>query len=251
MRVIKIGGRAQREPELYAAIANAWRAAPGNTCVVHGGGDEVSSLQRLMGIEPVFVGGRRVTNESDIDILRMGLSGASNKRVVAALQDAGVPAVGISGEDGNLIAAKLVADVALGRVGTPAQINATLLRTLTNAGFCPVISPLGRSIADGSALNINGDDAAAAIAGTLRATELLFIADVSGVLSDGTVIRSLTADAVESLVRKGEATGGMIAKLESALLALAAGVQSVRIGAFAMISDASAGTTITLTPSLV
>jgi len=251
MRVIKVGGRVQRDPSVYAAIARASRAGEGNLCVVHGGGDEVSSLQRLMGIEPAFVGGRRVTHSDDIDVLRMGLSGASNKRIVAALQDEGIRAVGISGEDGALIGATRIADTQLGLVGTPKQINAGLLEVLLAAGYLPVISPLGRSLDDGAALNINGDDAAAAIAGALRAGELLFVADVPGVLAEGAVIRALSADGAEALVRQGAATGGMIAKLEAGLRALASGVQSVRIGAAEMLSDASVGTTITLTPSLV
>ncbi len=241
----------QRDPAVYVAIAGAWREHEGGICVVHGGGDEVSSLQRLMGIEPKFVGGRRVTGESDIDVLRMGLSGASNKRVVAALQNEGARAVGISGEDGALIGATQVSNSELGLVGTPTKVNAELLQVLLAAGYLPVISPLGRNIADGAALNINGDDAAAAIAGALRAAELLLVADVPGVLADGAVIRTLSAEGTETLVRQGAATGGMIAKLEASLRALTSGVQSVRIGALEMISDARAGTTITLTPSLV
>ncbi|HEU4563787.1 MAG TPA: hypothetical protein VFS05_04020, partial [Gemmatimonadaceae bacterium] len=82
MRVIKIGGRAQDDPRLAATIAAAWRAAPGSLCIVHGGGDEISALQRSLGIEPVFNGGRRVTQERDVDVVRMALSGTANKRLV-------------------------------------------------------------------------------------------------------------------------------------------------------------------------
>jgi acetylglutamate kinase len=251
MRVLKIGGRAQQNPKVYAAIAVAWRQAPGTICVVHGGGDEVSALQRSMGIEPVFVGGRRVTSAADVDVLRMGLSGSSNKRIVAALQDAGAEAVGLSGEDGKLIGAERVADPAMGQVGSPSRINSALLLTLLQAGYLPAISPMGRSTVDGAPLNINGDDAAASIAAALHARELLFVADVPGVLAGDGVVPRLTAEAAGALVRSGSATGGMVAKLEAALRALSLGVLSVRIGAQEMINDSQAGTIITLTPSMV
>jgi acetylglutamate kinase len=251
MRVIKIGGRAQNDPAVYDAIADAWRSAERALCVVHGGGDAVTSLQRSMGMNPHFVDGRRVTSAADIDVLRMALSGVCNKRIVAALHERGINAVGLSGEDGALIGALRVNDARLGEVGTPKEINVSLLQTLLDAGYLPVISPLGRSLADGAALNINGDDAAAAIAGALHAEELLLVADVPGVLSGGAVVPRLSAESAESLVQSGSATGGMIAKLQAALLALSSGVKSARIGSPEMILDSGAGTTITLTPSLV
>ena len=251
MRVFKVGGRAQVDAALYASIAAAWTAEEGSICVVHGGGDEISSLQRLSGIEPVFVGGRRVTSDSDIDVLRMALSGSSNKRVVASLQNAGVRAIGLSGEDGTLIGAARTSDARLGHVGAPQRINAELLTILLAAGYLPVISPLGRALDNGATLNINGDDAAAAIASALHANELLFVADVPGVLSNGKLISALTAESVEGLVQNGSVTGGMLAKLEAALLALSRGVRKVRIGDKEMIANAQSGTTISLTPSLV
>ncbi len=103
--VVKLGGRTQDDPALPGALAAAWRASGGRLVVVHGGGDAVSALQRARGIAPEFVGGRRVTSAADVDDLRMALSGLANKRVVAALQGAGVPALGLSGEDGRLLAA--------------------------------------------------------------------------------------------------------------------------------------------------
>src|SRR5476651_275267 len=102
-RVVKIGGRAQTNPRLINALREAWKSRPGELCVVHGGGDEVSAMQRALGREPVFIGGRRVTSEEDLDLLRMVLSGVVNKRLVNAMVTAGLPAVGISGEDGALI----------------------------------------------------------------------------------------------------------------------------------------------------
>ena len=101
-RVIKVGGRPQADPSLPALVADALEEAPGSTMIVHGGGDEISALQKAFGLTPSFVDGRRVTTDADIDIVRMALSGVSNKRLVAALAARGVNAVGLSGEDGDL-----------------------------------------------------------------------------------------------------------------------------------------------------
>ena len=103
MRVLKIGGRAQGDPMLARVIRDAWNAAPGELCIVHGGGDEVSAMQRALGREAAFIGGRRVTSQGDLELLRMVLSGVVNKRLVSSLVAADVPAVGISGEDKRLV----------------------------------------------------------------------------------------------------------------------------------------------------
>src|SRR5215213_11219317 len=117
-RVIKIGGRPQLDPALPPALAAAQRTAPGSLLVVHGGGDEVSTLQQLYGVEARFSGGRRVTSALDIEIIRMALSGSANKRLVAALIDAGVAAIGLSGEDGALLTADPLDPAQYGHVGS-------------------------------------------------------------------------------------------------------------------------------------
>jgi acetylglutamate kinase len=244
--VVKLGGRVQQDPALAAAVAAAWRARPGALVLVHGGGDETSALQRALGREPSFVNGRRVTGEHDLDLLRMTLSGVANKRLVGALSAAGVPALGLSGEDGGLLAAETTADLAaLGRVGRVRAVNVALLRQLLDGGWLPVLSPVSsdRSRA-GSALNVNGDDAAAAVAVALGAAELFFMADVAGVLRDGAAIRELDLAAAAALVADGTAAGGMAAKLEAARHALLAGVGRVRIGDLAALAEPSSGTTI-------
>lgn len=252
-RVLKIGGRAQDDPRLVTAIAVAWAAAPGALVIVHGGGDEVSALQRALGLEPAFVGGRRVTGERDIDVVRMALSGAANKRLVARLVGAGAPALGLSGEDAGLIAAQPLDGGALGRVGTPARVDAHLLRHLLAGGLLPVVSPVSRDArrTDGAALNVNGDDAAAAIAAALAAEELLLVADVPGVLVAGAPSAALDADDVRALIADGTAAGGMAAKLEAGLAALHAGVERVRIGDLDAILDPARGTMLAPTRSLV
>ncbi len=248
-RVIKIGGRAQGDPQLIVQIAAA--AGRGESlAVVHGGGDEVSALQRRLGLEPQFRGGRRVTSAEDLELVRMVLSGATNKRLVAQLISAGVRAVGVSGEDGGLLLAHIT-DPEFGRVGGTITAHPALLTHLWSGGFIPVVSPLGRDADDaqGGGLNVNGDDAAAAIAAALGADELLLVADVPGVLDDaGTVIPELDGTAAQTLVQRGVAKGGMAAKLEAAALALRGGVRRVRIGDMHAITAHAAGTRVILSP---
>jgi acetylglutamate kinase len=269
--VVKVGGRAQRDPRLGATLAEYWAAwqrasrepgAPrGVCCVVHGGGDEVSALQRAAGIEPTFIGGRRVTRPDDIDRLRMALSGLANKRLVAALNLVGASAVGISGEDGPLLLADVLGDGALGAVGSVHQVDTSLLTTLVSAGYLPVIAPVaaasrqpvardaeghgGESPPVAAALNVNGDDAAAAIAVALGATELLLVSDVSGVRVDGQPTPELTSALAERAIADGEIAGGMVAKVRAALRALERGVTCVRIGTLEILDGTEAGTVLT------
>jgi acetylglutamate kinase len=254
MRVVKIGGRAQADPRFATALSEAWNHSPKSLCVVHGGGDEISAMQRALGREATFIGGRRVTSESDLDLLRMVLSGLVNKRLVNALVTAGVPAVGLSGEDDSLIGAQIIDADSLGFAGRPTAINVQLLRTLIDAGSMPVISPVGYDAASGKggALNVNGDDAAAAIAAALGAEELLLIADVEGVLdARGELVQALSIESSRDLITSGIAAGGMAAKLESAHAALLAGVDRVRICGIAGLADSERGTFITQSQGVI
>lgn len=255
MRVVKIGGRAQGDARLPASLAAASRAShrtAGGLCVVHGGGDEVSALQRRLGLEPKFHGGRRVTSAEDLEVVRMVLSGTTNKRLTAQLVTAGVRAVGISGEDAGLFQARATEAATMGRVGSALTVDAALVRHLLAGGFVPVISPLARDADDaaGAGLNVNGDDAAAALAAALGADELVLVADVPGVLQDGALIASLDEGAARALIASGVAAGGMAAKLEAALAALRGGVPSVRIAGLDGIGDVAAGTRIQVHPSV-
>lgn len=247
MRVIKVGGRPQLDPALPAALAAAHRAAPGSLVVVHGGGDEVSTLQKLYGVVAQFSGGRRVTSALDLDIIRMALSGSANKRLVAALNDAAVPALGLSGEDAALLLATPADRAKFGFVGTPSTVNVALLRHLTSGGYLPVLSPVSRSDdpAAGATLNVNGDDAASAIAVALAADELLLVSDVEGVRVDGAAVARLDVDEAQRLVEDGTAAGGMAAKLQAAMAALEGGVGRVRISDIAAIGQHDRGTVLT------
>ena len=245
-RVIKIGGRPQSDPSLPGLIAEVWDALSGAMVIVHGGGSEVSALQTSLGIVAKFVDGRRVTTAQDLEIVRMALSGTANKRLVSALVREGVRAVGLSGEDASLIAATPVDSGKLGHVGTPQRINASLLLHLIDGGYLPVVSPVSRNIAHelGSALNVNADDAAAAIALAIDADELLIISDVPGVLVDDEPIAALTLDEARTLVRDGLASGGMRTKLLASTMAAEGGIKRVRITDLQGINDRSRGTLV-------
>jgi acetylglutamate kinase len=247
IRVIKIGGRAQRDASLPERLKEAAGAPGTRLVIVHGGGDEVSALQRSMGVEPTFVNGRRVTSAIDLETVRMVLSGTVNKRLVAQLIGTGLRAAGVSGEDGAMLTAR-VTDPALGRVGGDVFADATLVADLLNGGWVPVISPLARDreSPDGTGLNVNGDDAAAAIAASLGADELLFLADVAGVLEDGVVIRGIDVDSIAGLVERDVVQGGMRAKLEAAASALRNGVRRVRVANLDGVTDSSVGTAVSL-----
>lgn len=248
-RVLKIGGRAQSDPGLVTAVLRA--AADDAVVVVHGGGDDVSALQRRLGMTPKFHGGRRVTTVDDLEIVQMVLSGTANKRLVTAFVSAGVRAVGISGEDDGLLAARATDRETLGEVGDPSRVDTRLLKLLVKAGYVPVVSPLARDEATGATLNVNGDDAAAEIAIALGADELVLIADVPGVMTNGTVVAELDIEQAVALIENGTARDGMAAKLQAARRAVERGVPRVRIGNIAAIQSATAGTVITLSPTAV
>ena len=252
IRVVKIGGRPQSDPTLATRVAGLLKTAAAPLVIVHGGGDEVTTLQNALGVQAQFVGGRRVTSQQDIEIVRMALSGSANKRLVAALVGAGVRALGISGEDASLLTALPVDPERLGYVGAPHRINVELLWHLLDGGLVPVVSPVSRNacvgtstsnlLGDAATLNVNGDDVAAAMAVALAATELLLVADVSGVMSDGAVIPRLSVAVARDLMESGTAAGGMCAKLEAAISAVHGGVTRVRIGDLAAIDDPARGT---------
>jgi acetylglutamate kinase len=246
-RVIKIGGRPQSDLSLATIIAEAWDAVRGMV-LVHGGGDEVSALQQTLGISSQFVDGRRVTTAQDVEIVRMVLSGTANKRLVAALVKESVRAVGISGEDASLIAATPVDATRMGHVGSPQRINASLLLHLIDGGYLPVVSPVSRNVGLelGPALNVNADDAAAAIAVAIEATELLLVSDVEGVLVGDKVEADLTLAEVQGLLHDGQASGGMRAKLSAATIAIEGGVERVRISDLGGVADLERGTRILL-----
>lgn len=243
--VVKLGGRTQSDPALPGALAALWTRTGGALVVVHGGGDQISALQRMRGEEPTFIGGRRVTTDTALELVRMVLSGLANKALVASLGEAGAPAVGISGEDGRTLLATPIDTAQFGHSGTPDGVRTGLLDTLLAAGYLPVISPVAAHKDGSGALNVNGDDAAAAIAAALGARELFLLADVPGVLDDAKrPVPALSPEEARDLVARGVAAGGMAAKLDAAAMALGGGVGLVRIGDLAALTVPEQGTHI-------
>ncbi len=245
--VVKLGGRTQNDPALPSALAALWKATSGRAVVVHGGGDQISALQRLRGEEPVFIGGRRVTTDTALELVRMVLSGLANKQLVSALVAEGAPAVGISGEDAGLLRATPIDQSTFGWSGTPQHVDPRVAQALITAGFFPVISPVAarEDATLSGAYNVNGDDAAAAIAAALGADELFLMADVPGVLDEQkALVPRLTLDETRAMVASGVAGGGMAAKLDACAAALAGGVNRVRIGDLAALTVPEAGTAI-------
>ncbi|MEL6888678.1 MAG: acetylglutamate kinase [Pseudomonadota bacterium] len=229
--VIKLGGHAMGSDDAMESFARdvvLMRQVGVNPVIVHGGGPMINDMLDRLGIRSDFVGGKRVTDAATMDVVEMVLSGIVNKRIVQAINRAGGKAVGLSGKDANLITCDQT-DPALGLVGTPSQIDPSILRTLFDTAMIPVIAPLGAG-RSGETFNINGDTAAGAIAGALKADRLLLLTDVEGVKNaGGAVLTEITADQIRSLTDDGTIAGGMIPKTETALDAIASGVRAVVI----------------------
>jgi acetylglutamate kinase len=242
-RVVKVGGSVLADARWLASFAAHVGRAEGRLVIVHGGGPEINVLAERLGIEFGWVDGRRVTSAEALDAAQMVLSGRINKRLVLALLDAGVNAVGLSGVDGALVTARLRAGGALGRVGELAAVDPTVLRALLDIGATPVVSPISRG-SDGGGLNVNADEVATGIAVALGGSELLFLTDVAAVRDGERELTSITAGAAAALVAAGRATGGMAVKLESARSALEGGVPRVRIGPLTILTDPEAGTSV-------
>ncbi|HXL54122.1 MAG TPA: acetylglutamate kinase, partial [Gemmatimonadales bacterium] len=202
-RVVKLGGNELERPAWLAACARALvRLDP--VVVVHGGGRAVSALSRRLGLPVERRDGRRVTTPEVAEVVELVMGGPVNRQVVAALRAAGLDAVGLSGVDGGLLTAQ-PAPGELGHVGEIAEVRVALLESFLLAGLTPVIAPMApnASGADGPPLNVNADDAAAAVAGALRAAELLLVSDVPGVEVDGAIRPALEAGDVETLIELG------------------------------------------------
>jgi acetylglutamate kinase len=229
--VIKFGGNAMGDDEAMMEFAQdivLMRQVGVNPVVVHGGGPMINSLLSKLGIKSEFVRGKRVTDAATVEVVEMVLSGLVNKRIVQAINDAGGRAVGISGKDDDLMVCE-PDDPELGFVGRPRDMRVQVLRDMFNAGIIPVVAPVGPGD-NGETFNVNGDTAAGAIAGALRADRLLLLTDVSGVKNaEGEVITQLSPEEVRDLTDKGVIAGGMIPKTETALAAIEAGVRAVVI----------------------
>lgn len=232
--LVKYGGNAMINEELKLQVMQdivlLWLIGV-KVVLVHGGGPEISELMRKLGKKAEFVDGLRVTDKETVDIVQMVLAGKVNKTLVNLLEIHGGKAVGISGMDGRLIEAK-VKDPRLGYVGEITKINIDSVSDLLEKGYIPVISTVGCDEA-GNTYNINGDTAAAYIAGALRAERLIMMTDIAGILCDkndpSTLISEISVEEASLLKKEGIISGGMIPKAECCTEALAHGVKNVVI----------------------
>ena len=232
--VIKYGGNAmvndQLKHQVMEDITLLWLIGV-KVVLVHGGGPEINQLMDKLGKKAEFIDGLRVTDKETVDIVQMVLAGKVNKSLVALLETYGGNAMGISGMDGRLIEATFK-DQRLGYVGKITGINKQPIEDLLEKGYIPVVSTVGCD-AQGNLFNINGDTAAAHIAGALNAERLIMMTDIAGILRDkddpSTLIPHITVDEAKTLYETGVISGGMIPKVDCCIEAIREGVENVII----------------------
>lgn len=229
--VVKFGGHAMGDDAAMDEFARdivLMQMVGVNPVIVHGGGPMINEKLDALGIKSEFVNGKRVTDAATVEVVEMVLSGLVGKRIVQAINRQGGKAVGLSGKDANLMVCKQT-NPDLGFVGTPDQMDASILRDLLEKGAIPVIAPIGAGH-NGETFNVNGDTAAGAIAAALKADRLLLLTDVEGVKNkSGDVLTELTSQSIRDMIADGTIAGGMIPKTETALLAIDGGVRGVVI----------------------
>ncbi len=219
--VIKIGGNVLPHREAFCDDVRALWQAGVFTVIVHGGGKAVTDMEKTLGREASFVQGLRVTDGDALELVQMVLAGKVNSDLVAMLNARGIRAIGLTGADGELFSAKPRKKPAgLGFVGEVDEVNVATFVTLGEAGFVPVIAPLGIT-EEGQLLNINADTVAGEIAKALAARHFMLLTDVPGVQDkSGEVLPELTSAKALSLIRNGTISGGMIPKVTACLDAL-------------------------------
>ena len=242
--VVKYGGHAMGQEELgrlFAADIVLLKQVGLNPIVVHGGGPQIGAMLERLKIKSSFIDGLRVTDRATVEIVEMVLSGSINKEIAAAINGAGGRAIGLSGKDANLIRARQLTRkkkdpdsniekvLDLGFVGEPYAVDAKVLETLIQSDVIPVIAPIG--VGDnGETFNINADTAAGAVAAAMRATRLLLLTDVTGVLDKNKkLMTDLSVEKVRTLIEDGTISGGMIPKVETCVEAVLGGVEAAVI----------------------
>ena len=239
--VVKYGGNAMTEPALQQAFAHdivLLQALGMHPVVVHGGGPQIDAALKLVGKEGQFVQGMRVTDAQTMQVVQWVLLGQVQAELVGLITQAGGRAVGISGRDGGLIRAQkmLLTDATdpskkhdIGQVGEVVAVQEDVIWDLIEAGYIPVISPVGAD-AQNTSFNVNADVVAGKVAAALEAEKLLLLTNISGVLDqDKNLIRALTPEKIAALAADGTISGGMLPKLQGALDAAHCGVKAVHI----------------------
>lgn len=232
--VIKYGGAAMTIPELKSSVMKdvVLLAQVGvKVVLVHGGGPEINGVLNKMSIEPDFVDGMRRTDDDTMSVVQMVLAGKVNKDLVNLIENSGGKALGLSGIDGHMLAAEKKDD----KLGWVGKITRTETKPIVDAlamGYIPVIASIGYD-AQGNVYNINADDAAAAIAASMKADCLITLTDIKGIMIDpadtATLISDMTVAGAEALISSGVITGGMIPKTRACVQAIKSGVKKVFI----------------------
>ena len=239
--VVKFGGNAMGKKEYVSSFAEdivLLQQVGMLPIVVHGGGPQIGEMLSKLKIKTEFIDGLRVTDSATIDVVEMVLSGVTNKSIVTAISNAGAKAVGISGKDGNLITAKRLMKmdknsdsnveraIDLGFVGVPEKIDPQVIKALINEKMIPVIAPVGMG-EDGLTYNINADTAAGAISASMKASRMIMLTDVSGVLDKNRkLIPELTINEALALIKDKVVVGGMIPKLRTCIDAVEGGAEA-------------------------
>ena len=242
--VIKYGGHAMGDAalaQIFASDVVLLKQVGLNPVIVHGGGPQIGAMLERMAIKSEFIDGLRVTDKAAVEIVEMVLSGQINKQIVAAIAEAGGRAIGLSGKDGGLITAtklhrkrrdpdsNIEKVLDLGFVGEPTSVDPHVLNVLATSDFIPVIAPIGIG-ADGETYNINADTVAGAVAVATKASRLLMLTDVEGVLDkDGELIQEMSVNDAHNRRIDGTLTGGMIPKVETCVSAINSGVDGAVI----------------------
>ena len=232
--VLKYGGSAMTDPALSASFARdvvLLKYIGLRPVIVHGGGPQIGRTLERLGVQSTFVDGLRVTDDQTMDVVEMVLGGTVNREIVALIQQAGGRAIGLTGNDGDMIRVtrRTAPDRDLGRVGQVCGVDPAPITAVADAGYVPVIAPIGVDD-DGVTHNVNGDEAAGAVAQALHAEKLILLTDVPGVLdAQGVLIPQLTVSEARKHIGEGTIRGGMIPKIECCISALESGVGRTHI----------------------
>ncbi len=232
--VIKYGGHAMQDEELrrsFAVDVVLLTYIGVRPVVVHGGGPQIAAALLRLGLESRFVNGLRVTDDETMEVVEMVLGGKLNREIVELVQQAGGRAVGLTGSDGAMLRVrpKRVEDQDIGRVGEILSVDSEIISSVANAGFVPVVAPIGAD-SQGVTYNVNADEAAGALACALGAEKLMLLTDVEGVRdAGGEVISQLSIEETRKLVAEGTIHAGMIPKVQCCIDALAGGVLRAHI----------------------
>ncbi|WP_290520128.1 acetylglutamate kinase [Aerococcus sp.] len=232
--VIKYGGHAMISEQMRQRVISdiAWLSYVGmKPIIVHGGGPEINRMLELQGVEPQFINGLRVTSSDVMRTVEMVLTGSISPNLTTMLNEEGVSSVSVSGKDNKIMEA-VKKDESLGLVGQVTNVNTDYLRQMLDDNLLPVISPIAYG-PKGESLNINSDEAAAAIASALNAEKMIYLTDINGIYEDPadstTLCSVMSADQIQKAIENEMITGGMIPKVENCLDAIQSGVRSCQI----------------------